>query len=96
MLQLSTITKIKDPNSVIDYLLDWTAFLNQIGGDILLESDWTTTDTGLTILQQTFTTTQTTVWIAGGTPPLSSIVNHITTAGGRQQDQTIHLKIRSL
>jgi hypothetical protein len=96
MLQLATITKIKDPTSTLDYLLDWSAVLAQVGGDTITASTWTTTDPGLTIATSSHTTTTTTVWLSGGTPPLSSVVNHIISASGLNMSQTIHLKIRSL
>lgn len=77
---------VKDPNAVSDYAVDWT--LNT-GGDSITASTWTP-DSGITVNSSSFTTTKTVVWLSGGTLGVNyRVVNHITTAGGRQEDKTI-------
>lgn len=76
----------KDSQAVKDYSENWAPFL---AGDLITASTWTP-DPGITVNSSQFTTTTTTVWVSGGTPGLEySITNHITTAGGRQEDETI-------
>lgn len=81
----------KDPNAVLDYVLDWTAWLAsdtiststyQVSGDITKASD-------------TNTTTTTTIFLSGGTPGETyRIRNRITTAGGRTADWTFEVTVR--
>jgi hypothetical protein len=105
MLELPTITKIHNPLVEEDFLLDWTAYLTQIGiADTITASTWTvgnlpgtsTPDPAITIGVTSFTGTTATIWVIGGTGPVTSVVNHVTTAGGRTPIQTLFLRIRSL
>lgn len=76
---------VKDPNAVSDYAIDWTL----LSGDTITVSTWTV-DTGITKGTDSFSATKTTVWLSGGTAGVTyKCVNHITTAGGRQEDHTI-------
>lgn len=78
----------KDPNATLDYSEDWTLWL---AGDTISSLSITAT-AGITVNSQTttFPCSVVTVWLAGGTPPNSySIVFHITTTAGRQDDRTI-------
>lgn len=77
---------VKDPNAVNDYSVDWT--LNT-GGDSIVGSTWVA-PAGITVDSSTFNTKKTIVWLSGGTVGVNyRVVNHITTAGGRQEDKTI-------
>ena len=60
---MTTFQTIKDPASVQDYTITWTATLN---GDTISSSSWTV-DPGLTVDSDTNTTTTATVWVSGGT-----------------------------
>lgn len=90
---------VKDPSATLDYQIDWVPFL--VPGDTIVTSTWTprlangTPDTGITVTATSFAPTNTTVWLAGGAvgDPTHTIVNHITTAQGRQDDQTLYLDI---
>lgn len=81
---------VKDPEAVLDYHSDWTAWLD---GDVITASTWTA-DPGITIETDpphaaTHDDTTTTVWLSGGTPgTVYSVTNHITTAAGREDDRT--------
>lgn len=83
-----------DPASVLDYAVDWSGWLAD--SETISASSWTV-PSGITQTTPTpsFTTTVTTIWLTGGTLMTSySVVNHITTNQGRQQDQTITLQVR--
>jgi hypothetical protein len=81
---------IKDPQAVLDYQIDWAAWL---GSDTISASTWTA-ETGITIASSTNTTTTATVWLSGGTVGTSYVAtNHITTAGGRQDDRRIKFEV---
>lgn len=82
----------KDSDAVLDYRVDWSAWLPE--ADTISASTWTA-DAGITIDSSSFTDTSTTVWLSGGTvTEVYNVVNHITTADGREEDQTIIIQIR--
>lgn len=92
---MAIVTAQKDPDAVLDYSLDWSAWLD---GDTIVSSTWTISgpDTSLTIDEDSETTTVTTVWLSAGTRTKSyNATNHITTASvpARQDDRTIRLHI---
>jgi hypothetical protein len=79
----------KDPDEVLDYLVDWTA---RLAGDVIISSIWPSPPSGIVIQSNTFTGTKTTVWLTGGTPGTKyTFTNRITTVGGRTQDQSVVL-----
>jgi len=84
----------KDPDSVIDYTMDWgTKWLN---GDTISTSAWII-PTGLTLVSESYSTTDTTVFISGGTEGITyRITNRITTAAGRTDDRSIDIKVETL
>jgi hypothetical protein len=85
----------KDPDAVLDFGFDWEPWLE---GDTLADSDWIVPegiakdpDKG-----DTFTDTDTTIWLTGGTEGEKyEVTNRITTAAGRIDDRTAVVKIRS-
>jgi hypothetical protein len=84
-------TKLKDPDAVLDYGWDWSAWLN---GDTITASSWTV-EAGITADSDTFDATTTTIWLSGGTVGTSyALVNHITTAAGREDDRTLTVTLR--
>jgi len=81
----------KDPDSVLDYMVDWTAWLD---GDLISASIWEVTGT-IEIEADSETTTTATVWLSGGTAgETATATNRITTAAGRTEDQTLRFRIR--
>lgn len=79
----------KDPNAVLDYTFDWSAWLV---ADTISTS--TMTGSGVTIASNTNTTTTATAWVTGGTlGKQATITNRIVTAGGRTDERTITLNI---
>lgn len=84
----------KDPNAVLDYTFDWTAYLAPIA-DTIQSVTWVLTS-GITKTSQTNTTTTATAFISGGTEGSTEILTcRIVTAGGRTDDRSINLKIVS-
>jgi hypothetical protein len=82
-------TFTKDPNAVLDYQIDWSAWLLAAGADTINTSTWTV-PTGITKASDTKTTTTTTIWLSGGTAGQSyALTNRIVTTGLRTEDRTI-------
>lgn len=82
----------KDPNEVLDYIIDWSARLET---DTISTSTWIV-PSGITKNSDSHTTTTTTAWLQGGTEGDSySLVNRVVTAASRTMDQTVKLKVKS-
>jgi hypothetical protein len=84
----------KDPDAVKDYSVDWGTWLD---GDTITASTWTADD-GITVDSDENDTTTATVWLSGGAleDEKYRLINHITTAAGREDDQSIwiHMVIK--
>lgn len=86
-----TSSYIKDPDSRLDYEVDWSAWL---GGDTITTTAWTVPD-GITKESDSHTDTAATIWLSGGTVNQTYAVTcEITTTAGRTDDRTIRLTIR--
>ncbi|QDV34910.1 phage fiber-tail adaptor protein [Tautonia plasticadhaerens] len=84
--------KIKDPQALKDYVIEWEDWLD---GDTIATSTWTA-PAGITVENESSTQTTATIWLSGGTLGAEyALVNHIITAAGREQDQTLTIRIRS-
>lgn len=82
---------IKDPDAVLDYRIDWSAWL---GDDTITASTWTV-PSGIAKDSDTHDTTSATIWLSGGTLMTSyKLVNRIVTAGGRTEDRTLPIDVR--
>lgn len=82
----------KDPNAVLDYTVDWTAYLAPIV-DTIATATWIVPAT-LTKVSDTHSSTTATAFISGGTAGTTETVTcRITTAGGRTDDRSITLNI---
>ena len=82
----------KDPDEVLDYRVDWSARLD---GDTIASSTWEVL-AGLTKDSDTSGADDTTIWLSGGTLGDNyTLVNRVTTAGGRTFDQSVKLKVRT-
>jgi len=80
---------LKDPDAVLDYQVDWSDWLDS---DTISTSTWTV-PSGLAEDSASNTTTTATVWLSGGTAGTSyTVVNHIVTAEGREDDRSIIIK----
>ena len=79
--------KEKDPDSVLDYTLDWGT--DWLDGDTISTSTWSV-PAGITMDSEVETATTTTIWVSGGTADQEyELTNQIVTAGGRTADRTI-------
>lgn len=83
----------KDPDAVLDYVMDWEAWL---GTDTISASEWSASSAGITVDDDTeFTDTTATVILSGGTAgSVYYLTNHITTAAGREDDRTIRIRVK--
>lgn len=85
MSSILVATKIKDPDSRLDYGFDLADWLN---GDTIVSVSWTVPQ-GLTKLQETYTDTTVAVWISGGVVgQIYEMVCRFTTAAGRTDEGT--------
>ena len=83
----------KDPQAVLDYAIDWTKWLDEVG-DTIETSTWIV-PTGLTKVTETNTSNLATVWLSGGTVGENyTVTNRITTVGGRADDRSITIHVR--
>jgi hypothetical protein len=83
---------VKDPNAVLDYSLDLSAWLTD-AGDALQSLD--VIGDGVTIDSHAISGTAVIAWVSGGTAGESATVTYrFTTANGRTDDRSITLKIR--
>lgn len=85
----------KDPEAKKDYTIDWSTFL---GADTISTSAWgdvsPVTSSPLVKSSPSNTTTTTTVWLDDGLAGTTyTVVNHIVTAAGREEDQMLVLTI---
>lgn len=85
-----------DPDSDLDYQIDWAAWLAT--GDSIASSTWTV-PAGLTAgtgaQAPTHTATTATIWLSGGTAGITyQVTDHVTTVQGRADDQSIYLRVQ--
>ena len=89
---------VKDPDSRLDYSIDWSAWLPS--GDTITASSFTVTPVaagGVVIDDSSFNTHTTTVWLTGGKAGTSyTVTNHIVTAQGRADDRSITIAAKDL
>ena len=84
------MTFIKDPDATLDYTVDWSEWL---GEDVIESADWVA-PAGLTVESESHTATTATVWLSGGQAGREyAVVSRIVTAGGREDDRTITIKV---
>lgn len=77
---------VKDPSDVLDYAVDWTAWL---AGDTITSVTWTI-PAGLMQVTESHTATTATVWLSGGTAGAAYVAAcRVTTAGGRTAERSI-------
>jgi hypothetical protein len=83
---------LKDPDSVMDFSIDWTDWLAP-DSDSISTSVWTV-DSGITKDSQPYSGAVATVWLSGGTLGESyKCVNTITTGNLRTAQRTIIIKV---
>lgn len=89
----------KDPDAVLDYPFDWSAWLALNNGDQIAGAVFEV-DPSLSIVDQAFDATTATVWLSGGTKPAAGpnklrVTCRITTTNSppRIDDRSIFLRI---
>jgi hypothetical protein len=83
----------KDPNSTIDFEIDWNQWLN---GDTVSVSTWEV-PAAFTIQSEGVTSNVTRAFLTGGTAGSDyTITNRITTPGGRIEDRSVLVQVRQL
>lgn len=89
MADFFTVTK--DPQAVLDYRVDWSAWLST---DTIASVVWTV-PSGITQASATNTTTSATIWLSSGEAGTDYLVGcRITTAGGRTDERSILVSVR--
>lgn len=84
---------VKGPGDRLDYGIDWSAWL---GSDTITASAWSAPE-GITLESDSHTTTATTVWVSGGTAGQShTLTNAIETAGGREAQRSLNIRVMDL
>lgn len=87
-------TYVHDPAAVLDYAVDWSAWL---GDDSLVDATWSAPD-GVTVLDDPAPAVVgkvATVWLSGGTPGQKYVVTcHVVSAAGRQDDRSFSLIVQ--
>lgn len=81
----------KDPDAVLDFAFDWTAWLSDgetISSHVIVEQ------TGITVDSDSESNGVVTVWLSGGTEGETySLTCSITTSQARQDDRTIFILV---
>jgi hypothetical protein len=87
------IRKIKDPNATLDYVVDFTDWIEETASNDKITSVQWIVPTGLSMMRQSFTETTATVWLSGGTvKKVYQVTCRITTDGGRIEDFSFELQ----
>ena len=84
----------KDPNAVLDYSIDWSAWLPS--GDTIASVEWSATGVTVSSLPAPSVASGiATVWILGGTADSDGVVTcQVTTTAGRVDERSIRIRVR--
>jgi hypothetical protein len=86
-------TIVKDPNAVLDYTFDWTAWLDDVADSIATRQ--IIPATGITVDSSAIVGKKVIAWLSGGTAGQKyQVTCRITTAGGRTDDRSIFIKVK--
>lgn len=84
---------IKDPDALLDYVVDWSEWLPE--GDTISSSAWEVDDAALVVDSSSNDSTTATVRLSGGTlHQRYRVTNRITTVTGLINDQTLVITIK--
>lgn len=88
----------KDPAAVVDYSVDWSAWLD---GDALAASSWSVSPASLTdgvaVGATSHTAETATAWLSAGAPGENyTVTNRVTTAAGRTDERSFVVMVRDL
>jgi len=83
----------KDPQAVLDYKVDWSDWLTD--GETITTSTWTV-PSGITEDSDTHDDDSATIWLSGGTAGKRyTVINHIVTTAGREDDRSIVISVKN-
>lgn len=86
------MTYYKDPSAVLDYEVDWTAWL---AASETITSHTVTAPAGITVDSSSLAGAVVTVWLSGGTVwERYDVVCHIVTNQGREDDRTLRVAVQ--
>lgn len=86
-----SLSNIKDPSAVLDWMFDWTDWL--ASGEMITDHT-ITVDTGITNDSSTEDAGKVTVWLSGGTAGENyKVACLIETSAGRTDERTIWIKV---
>ncbi len=94
-IALTTILT-KDPDAILDYEIDWAAWL--ASGDSIDTATWTSAPTGIIADSPAPAVdgTKARVWLDGGTAGQTyQLTCHIETTQGREDDRTVKVKVKN-
>jgi hypothetical protein len=90
MATFETYTATKDPNSTLDYTINWSSWLTT---DTISTVGWTI-ETGITQTATSNTTTTATIWLSGGEAGTEYTVTcRVTTTAGRIDERSIAIRV---
>lgn len=90
MATFETYTATKDPNSTLDYTINWSSWLTT---DTISTVAWTL-ETGITQTATSNTTTTATIWLSGGEAGTEYTVTcRVTTTAGRIDERSIAIRV---
>ncbi len=85
------MTYQQDPNALLDYTLDWTAWLDT--GETIDTSEWFV-DAGLTVGATSSADGLNTVWLSGGTDGVTyRVTNRISSSDNRVDERSFYVRI---
>ena len=88
-------TILHDPNAVLDYTFNWTAWLVPVGDKITSIDFVVTNSVNANVIAQYFSDTHATAWIQGGVAGEKITLRcRINTLEGRTDDRTGYLKVK--
>ena len=83
---------VKDPDSLLDFVVDWESWLPS---DDYIVSAAASVQSGLTLHTQTYTSSQHAIWVLGGTVGQEyTVTSRIETNGGRIDERTFRIQVR--
>jgi hypothetical protein len=89
---------LKDPQAVLDYMIDWGADYLAVG-ELVAASGWSVAPDeagGVTVAGSDFDSASSTVKAAGGIAGhVYSLINRITTSAGRIDERSILVRVES-
>lgn len=82
---------VKDPDAVLDFVVDWTSWLQ---ASETISTSTFIVPAGITKNSESNTSLKATVWLSGGTNGnVYRLVNRITTNQGRTNDRTLEIRV---